>query len=360
MKVYDCFTFFNEMDLLELRLNQMAPYVDVFVLVEAPVTFRGQAKPLHYADNRARFAPFADKIRHVVVPDMPAGEEAWVRERFQRDCIRRGLHDAEPGDTVLVSDVDEIIRRPAVEAASSRAAFCYLTLDLFYFYANWRATSPNGRLWTKAYALPYAAIAALECLSQPRERDALEYLRDQALDPARAIVDHAGWHFSWTGGPQRLVAKMDAFSHGEDAMQRWNDADALAEAIANQRFFYDGEALENLNLSVGFPSFLRDNERRFQGLGLVSPNAGDGCSMHEASRLVTEKTIAELQTRLAAVQNEQSSALAQHAESREGDLAVARDLRTALDAAHASASWRVTAPARYAATLVRRAFGLMG
>jgi beta-1,4-mannosyl-glycoprotein beta-1,4-N-acetylglucosaminyltransferase len=81
-RVFDGFTFFNELDLLELRLNELAGHVDFFVLVEAPMTFQGKPKPLFYAENQARFAAFRDKIIHLVIDDMPAGDDAWAREHF--------------------------------------------------------------------------------------------------------------------------------------------------------------------------------------------------------------------------------------------------------------------------------------
>lgn len=111
-KVYDCFTFFNELDLLEIRLNELDPVVDRFVLVEATVTQRGQPKSLFFRENRERFTKFLPKIEHVVVEDMPAGPQTksnnWKRENFQRRAIMRGLASAQADDFVLISDLDEI------------------------------------------------------------------------------------------------------------------------------------------------------------------------------------------------------------------------------------------------------------
>ena len=89
--IYDCFTFFNELELLELRLNELAGVVDKFVLVEATQTHTNKPKPLHYHENRARFSAFHDKIIHVIVDDMPQSSDPWIPENFQRKCIARGL-----------------------------------------------------------------------------------------------------------------------------------------------------------------------------------------------------------------------------------------------------------------------------
>ena len=89
--VYDCFTFFNELELLELRLHELAGVVDKFVLVEATRTFTNKPKPLYFQENRARFAAFENKLVHVVVADLPDSSDAWVVERFQRNAIGHGL-----------------------------------------------------------------------------------------------------------------------------------------------------------------------------------------------------------------------------------------------------------------------------
>src|SRR3954451_4428807 len=97
--IYDCFTFFNELDVLEIRLHVLEEVVDRFVLVEARQTFQRDAKPLYYAENRDRFASFADRIEHVVVEEFP--EEAtgtWGCEAWQRNAIRLGIADANVGD----------------------------------------------------------------------------------------------------------------------------------------------------------------------------------------------------------------------------------------------------------------------
>src|SRR5215831_14334612 len=111
MARYDCFPFFNELDILEIRLHELYRDVDTFVLVEAPWTHQGDPKPLFFEENKRRFKRFLPQIRHVVVPDQPKTDDPWVRERYQRECIRLGLADVRSGDLVIVSDADEIVRR---------------------------------------------------------------------------------------------------------------------------------------------------------------------------------------------------------------------------------------------------------
>jgi len=124
MKIYDCFTFFNELDLLELRLKILNPVVDYFVLVEATKTHAGKSKPLYFEENKKRFKEWEKKIIHIVVRDMPnpgkiyfksnwklssvLGLGRWKPEIYQRNQIKRGLNNCKNEDIILVSDLDEI------------------------------------------------------------------------------------------------------------------------------------------------------------------------------------------------------------------------------------------------------------
>ena len=109
MKVYDCFTFFNELELLELRLETYYDIVDRFVIVEADKTHANIPKPFNFLENINRYEKFLPKINYVmdssVVPY--GGAEDWSIENNQRNSIMKGLSDAEPDDLIMISDVDE-------------------------------------------------------------------------------------------------------------------------------------------------------------------------------------------------------------------------------------------------------------
>lgn len=106
--LYDCFTFFNELDLLEIRLNILNDSVDKFVIVEATRTQNNKEKCLYFEENKARFAKFEDKIIHVVVKEFPQKLEQWTIENYQRNEIMRGLVNCKDDDVIIISDLDEI------------------------------------------------------------------------------------------------------------------------------------------------------------------------------------------------------------------------------------------------------------
>ena len=115
MMIVDCFPFFNELDLLEIRLHKLAPVVDRFVLVEATETFTGKPKPLYVQENKERFAQFP--IEHVVIDRHPADVVTpWQRENYPRHVLfdRLRAMALSSSDIVLLSDLDEIPRADCV------------------------------------------------------------------------------------------------------------------------------------------------------------------------------------------------------------------------------------------------------
>lgn len=113
--VYDCFQFFNELDILKLRMHVMNDVADRFVVSESTVTFSGEKKPLYFQENREMFAEFADKIIYRVVDDTPIDVSPFLRDSHQKCAVARGLAGADPEDVVIFSDVDEIPNPEAVK-----------------------------------------------------------------------------------------------------------------------------------------------------------------------------------------------------------------------------------------------------
>ena len=108
MKVYDCFPFFNELDVLEIRLQELWDVVDIFVLAESNMSHSGKPKEYIFENNKERFAKYLSKIRRVAVEDMPETKDSWVREKYQRWSLIKGLTDVAPEDIIITSDLDEI------------------------------------------------------------------------------------------------------------------------------------------------------------------------------------------------------------------------------------------------------------
>ncbi len=240
--LFDCFTFFNELDLLTIRLQEMASVVDRFVLVEATKTFQGDPKPLHFADNKHLFAPFLDKIIHVVVDfpevvdnDLSRKSQAWGREEYQRDAIARGLAAAGPDDFVMIGDVDEIVSAPVLsrvinEWQSDRLVI--FMMPMFYGFLDRRSTDPtleNGewglgprlvrrRHFTTAQKMrntrPFRSKKLRGTLIGALHTRFMNWLKSGIACPPE-IVRTSGWHFSSIGNWDNYRRKVSAFAHEE-------------------------------------------------------------------------------------------------------------------------------------------------
>lgn len=252
--IIDAFLFDSELDMLDLRLNVLSDVVDRFLLVEATETFRGNPKPLHYAENIDRFAAFADRITHVVVRDLPASPNPWHREHFQRNAIMRGLHGCEPDDWVLVSDVDEI-PKPEMVANLHDAPYLFphviaFEQALYSMTLNWRHVKP----WLGTRAVRYGH------LDMPQDLRSTLWIR-----PTEALCADGGWSYSSFGGWQALQNKLKSFSHAEcDTPAITNEAH-LAECIRTGQDPSGNP--DNVYVYEPFgeqhPQWLRDNIERF-------------------------------------------------------------------------------------------------
>jgi hypothetical protein len=197
-RVFDCFTFATELELLHFRLDLLAPVVDFFVIVEATRTFSGLPKKLYFDEHKAEFDRHRAKIVHVVVDDLPDPDpDRWVCERAQRDAIARGLSGALDDDIVMVTDVDEI-PDPAVvsQLRSSLLGATALQMRSCYFRANWESTT----VWCHPRATRVSALSSPQAL---RETEAQHQVRE------------AGAHFSYLMSGEEIVQKFAWFSHDE-------------------------------------------------------------------------------------------------------------------------------------------------
>jgi beta-1,4-mannosyl-glycoprotein beta-1,4-N-acetylglucosaminyltransferase len=283
-RLFDCFTFFNELDLLELRLLELDRLVHRFVLVEAPQTFTGLPKPLHFKLNRDRFERFLPKIVHIVLEEFPAGmASAWDREHHSRRGIMHGLADAAPDDLVLISDVDEIPKPANLEAAlrspGSARRLTVFESEAYLHYLNARSRLPgmvqSPRLLARRYLRDPQAVRSLKprISKNPIWGPTLELARpllgrlrswSELGYPLPVKIEHgAAWHFASLGGVEAIRDKLLAYSHTEVATPRNLDPARMACALAEGRTVLGGKALLKVPLD-GLPVALQSDPDRWR------------------------------------------------------------------------------------------------
>lgn len=244
MKVIDCFPFFNELDLLEYRLETMDPYVDHFILVESTKTFTGNKKPLHFSINKRRYKKWLDKIIHIVVTDMPdelPQEEIdqlvalpeirdihWVREHHQRRAISRGLNHItlDYEDIILCSDLDEIPDLTKLDEIRDRLYMGPVIMDQRWFI--WNTSLEKGMRWIGSSANFYSHYI--------ENKDIFQHLRNTRWDENAPHFSkmNCGWHLSWFGNPEFIKNKMFSFAHTETATSYFSNERNIINLIRNK------------------------------------------------------------------------------------------------------------------------------
>lgn len=276
-KIYDCFLFFNELDILELRLEILNDIVDKFVIVESTVTFSGKEKPLFFNENKDKFKKFEDKIIHVIVNDTPDDfinlpyvsnplsdadnvknrilkyvessegwgrhEKQWGRETYQRESIFYGINECLDDDIILISDLDEIPNPKEILNLKNTVSDSILDFKqkTYYYYFNLL----KEYNWSGTKCLSYGNL----------KNKSINLIRQNKH--TTNIVENGGWHFSFMGGPERVKTKIDAYSH-----QEFNNPYILSSVenniVEENDPFFRGKLLKVL-IDDTYPSYLLDN-----------------------------------------------------------------------------------------------------
>lgn len=235
MKIYDCFQFYNEFDLLEIRLELLYDVVDYFVISETNRTHSDLPKPFYFDEKKQYFSKYSDKIIHIK-QDYPtnilnlgrlSGESefdkqfnkiseiydkealenqlksypTFCRDYLQREFIKLGLINCDDDDLIMVSDLDEISNPESIKyIRENKITNKCLWQGCYYFYVNTLAHTN----WYGAYVVNYRDIKDLS----------LTHIRGQK-SPKMEGIQNGGWHFSFVGGSDRVKDKIRSYSHQE-------------------------------------------------------------------------------------------------------------------------------------------------
>jgi len=230
MKVYDCFTYFDEKMLLNFRLNYLNNYVDKFVISEANYTHSGKPKKLNFNIND--YPKFKDKIIYIPVITKPKGlyrvnskkndhetnskliSNGYLRENFQRDQLQKGLQDANPNDFIIISDLDEIPNLEKINLQNIKEKiiffkqkFLFYKFNLFYKNRSWygsRACKKRFLLspqWLRNAKSKQYSIFRLDILFSIKKYNSVFFVKD------------GGWHFTNLKTPKEIYYKFSNYLH---------------------------------------------------------------------------------------------------------------------------------------------------
>ena len=265
-RIYDCFTFKNELLLLELRLYELSKYVDRFILVEGTRSFTNRPKPLFFLEHKKKFEPFLDKITHIIVDDFPSYTgDTWQYQMYQRNAIVRGLAEAQPEDLIMVSDVDEVPRPSSIAAFLEPIS---IVENRHYFYkfnlrAHW-----GGNPFLSTHMTRMRWFRGAESLRGRKKLYPFWRIDKRPFwDPLYRhnphIIKDGGWHFSFLMSPEDILDKIKDYSS-----KRYRcpgiDRDSICQAIQNSedlRGVHAGKMIAE-PIDESFPFYIRSRQQQ--------------------------------------------------------------------------------------------------
>lgn len=272
--IYDCFPFFNELDLLEIRLNELDSVVDKFVLVESTKTFQKQEKPIFYAENKDRFKQFSDKIIHIVVDKFPVFSFAkfrmftsWDYSNYQKNQIMQGLKHCQPGDVIIVSDMDEIPRASKVLEFKNKPGIKVFQQKFFNYFLNCAAVeAPNEpHLLKNDECIYWRGSVMLNFEGFTNFKNARLQRNEQAKNIHQ--VEEGGWHFSFLGDWKQITYKLSAWEHAKElkySPEYLSNPDKIKEIInSGEDLFGRAFKYKFIDLDDSYPKYLINNQDKF-------------------------------------------------------------------------------------------------
>uniref|UniRef100_A0A6C0FDH2 Uncharacterized protein n=1 Tax=viral metagenome TaxID=1070528 RepID=A0A6C0FDH2_9ZZZZ len=267
IKIIDCFTFYNELELLKYRLNILNEVVDYFVLVESTHTHVGKEKPLFYQNNKNLFEKFNNKIIHIIIDDFPhkfpniniANNEQWINEKFQRDAILKGIqfiNGISNTDVIVIADIDEIPDPNTLANIKTKDIMIdhnVLVMDMYYYNLYNKCTNK----WKYSKIISYKKYNEL----------------DISCDDIRSLkvmknfrIHNGGWHLSYFGDEKFIQNKIQNFGHQEFNKLEYTDLNNIAKRVNNYKDLYDRKhhnlkqiKLEDNNyLPINYDIFLKN------------------------------------------------------------------------------------------------------
>ena len=267
--VYDSFQFFNELDILKLRMNVLKDVVDYFVISESTVTFSGDPKPLYYNENKEMFKEFEHKIIHNIVDDTPMDCNAFMRDHHQKCAVARGLKDCKPDDIIIFSDVDEIPNPETLKELLPKVEdgkIYMMAQRLFYCYLDMEEVSGNLLSVTGEFdgVEKKQWLGTKVCRYSVLDNYTTEELRNKEQKAIGVRVPNGGWHFSYMGGGKKQsTADRVKYKIKSAAHQEYNNRHILWNVRKNiknmQDIFGRDSKLQLVEIDETYPKYLRDH-----------------------------------------------------------------------------------------------------
>ena len=267
MKIFDCFMYFDEDLLLDLRLNILDKFVDKFVIVESNLTHTGNLKEFKFDINK--FEKFKNKIKYFPIKNLIIDHNLKLKKNWSkhhlidqsiRNLISDYITDASDEDWIIISDIDELPNPNVIQNFDKRKKYAFFEQELFYYKFNLKCVSEprwyGSRLCVKKY------LKSPQWLRNLRVRNQ-ESLFNKIFNNQQ-ILKKGGWHFSSVKKPSEIITKMKSFAHNELVKKYMLDENYIIDKIKSRKDIFERNIiLEKVDLKDNFPEYLLKNKNRY-------------------------------------------------------------------------------------------------
>ena len=290
MKIYDCFMYFDEDIVLDVRLNFLNEFVDQFVIIESEYNHRGEKRvPLFKID---KFKKYKDKIKYILINDIPPGIEiinkededvyrksifnASKRENFQRNQILKGLTEANEEDWIIISDLDEIPNLSKINLKNTKDKLIFFNQHMMYYKFNLKL---NDYIWVGSKACKMKNLQSPQWIRDIKNKNYGWWRIDIFFSNRKynniLFVEEGGWHFSYLKNPKDIEKKLKSYLHHIDYDLNPVGVEGIEKMINNKRTIYNIKADQKENKFDGInklskidinllPSYILENKDKFK------------------------------------------------------------------------------------------------
>ena len=292
MKIFDCFMYFDEEVVLDLRLNTLNEYVDYFVIIESEFTHRGEKRKLKF--NHKKFEKFKNKIIYKVFSTPPEKIEiinnndnekikgnkyimnAIKRENGQRNFIEEGLYNAKKDDIILISDVDEIPNLAEIDFDKLHEKILMFRQEMFYYKFNLKLP---GTIWTGTKGCRKKDLLSPQWLRNIKDRKysklRLDILFSKKKYNSIKFIDNGGWHFTNIKTAEEIHHKLKSYLHHIEFDLKPLTTKQINDIIINKQAIYDLSIDQKINKIGGgnklvkydfekLPIYLKQNKENYK------------------------------------------------------------------------------------------------
>tara|TARA_B100000965_G_C19583330_1_gene754564 strand:+ start:1685 stop:2488 length:804 start_codon:yes stop_codon:yes gene_type:complete len=259
MAIYDCFQYFNEDHILDLRFNILDKYVDYFVISESTKTHQGLSKKLNFKSGN--FPKFKHKIKYIIADykieknfTNHVGGESEI-EKHQRNEIYKGLTDAHDNDLIILSDSDEIPDLKKINKIKKNTKYTAFSQKMFMYKLNLQ--NLNETNWIGSKLVLKKNISSMQNLRDLKFKK-YPFWR---VDKYNLQIINGGWHFSFLQSPVSIAEKIKSYSHGEYNTKKLTDVKSIEYKIKNNLDIFDrGYDLKKVLIDGSFPEYISNNK----------------------------------------------------------------------------------------------------